>query len=503
MQGYRSYRPPIMVLVKSFQNGAGQSRWSVRRKKHGKEFNLGWFDTEQKAYAALARRWPAEKKSLTKKALLRAEVASKTARGKSEVEKLKLAPKRLWQGISFEADRRCWKVQPSGPRFPEDQQQEAARCAARKNKCSLASLQLEGAIGQRKRSLEATQQEFLMGMKMKDFIMPGDAEDVEWRVKHKPTIRSLNKQPGILPVFFVSKLVATRKLMVNQVQSTPVPTLAKREGLPPQVRHLYMVLVRCVAAVSKTRWPDSHRLAYNKTQYHWMNFWRHTWRIGFLQTTVDQDSQYQQGYTFDAGAQKYFIQSLSPSLAISLQHQIDWGATVLALSKQRHETVQDAAKICTALSQACPSLEGCKNQDAYVRQWLNRCAVYWCMRSKGVKKMTVSGFSVRQFLDLDFPDEKQQVFPILKSPGSSPNMVMAQDMQEILDALGYDAPPELLHMYACLLADSQYRCLIRSKDDQWLQRHRAILRRWAIAYKKEHGCFPHPRKIVSANKHLP
>ena len=80
--------------------------------KHCKEFNLGWFDTEQKAYAALARRWPAEKKSLTKKALLRAEVASKTARGKSEVEKLKLAPKRLWQGISFEADRRCWKVQP-------------------------------------------------------------------------------------------------------------------------------------------------------------------------------------------------------------------------------------------------------------------------------------------------------------------------------------------------------------------------------------------------------
>ena len=82
-------------------------------------------------------------------------------------------------------------------------------------------------------------------------------------------------------------------------------------------------------------------------------------------------------------------------------------------------------------------------------------------------------------------------------------MVMAQDMQEILDALGYDAPPELLHMYACLLADSQYRCLIRSKDDRWLQRHRAILRRWAIAYKKEHGCFPHPRQIVSSNKHLP
>ena len=492
-----------MVLVKSIKNGAGESRWSVQRTVKGEQFNLGWFATEKEAYAALARQWPAEKKSLSKKALQRAEAAAKTAREKKEAQKLKLAPKRLFQGISFETDRRCWKVQPSGPRFPENQQKEAAQCAADKNNCSLDSLRLKEPIAQRKWSLEDTQQEFLMGMQMKDFITPADAEDIEWRVKHKPTIRSLNKQPGILPIFFVSKLVTTRKLMVAEVLSTPVPTLDKCEAFPPQVQHLYMVLVRCAVALSKTRWPDKHRLAYNKTQYHWMNFWRHAQRIGFLEQAVDRESKYKQGCKFDGGGKTYFIQSLSPSLAISLQHQIDWGTEVLKLSTQRHETVQDAANVCTALSRACPSLEGCKNQDAYVRQWLNRCAVYWCMRSSGVKRMKVSGFSVRQFMDLDFPDEKEVVFPILKSPGISPNMAMAQDMQEVLDILGYDGPPELFHMYACFFADAQFKSIIRSKDSGWLRRNRAILRRWAIAFKMKHGCFPHPRQIVLENQHLP
>ena len=342
-----------------------------------------------------------------------------------------------------------------------------------------------------------------MGMEMKDFITPADAEDIEWRVKHKPTIRSLNKQPGILPIFFVSKLVTTRKLMVAEVLSTPVPTLDKCEAFPPQVQHLYMVLVRCAVALSKTRWPDKHRLAYNKTQYHWMNFWRHAWRIGFLEESVDRESKYKQGYKFDGGGTVYFIQSLSPSLALALQHQIDWGVEVLRLSQQRHSTVQDAADICTALRHACPSLEGCKHMDGYVRQWLNRCAVYWCMRSRGVKKLKVSGFSLRQFMALDFPDEKKVVYPILKLPGMSDNMAMAQDMQEILDTLGYDGPPEVLHMYACFFADNEYKFLIRSKGSEWLQRNRATLRRWAIDYKKKHGCFPHPRQILKENQHLP
>ena len=137
--------------------------------------------------------------------------------------------------------------------------------------------------------------------------------------------------------------------------------------------------------------------------------------------------------------------------------------------------------------------------DGYVRKWLNRAAVYWCMRSSGVKNLKVSGASLRQFMALDFPDEKQVVYPILKLPGISHNMAMAQDMQEILDTLGYDGPPELLHMFA----DKQYKFLICSKGSEWLQRNRATLRRWAIAYKKKHGCFPHPRQILKENRRLP
>ena len=492
-----------MVLVKFFKNGDGTKRWRVQRKKKGKQYNLGWHQTEKEAYAALARRWPAEKKLLTKKALRKAALAKKIATKKKEAKKLQLAPKRLWEGISFETDRRCWKVQPSGPRFPENKQIEAARCAARKKNRSLASLQLADPMEQRKWSLEDTHKEFRMGMEMKDFIAPADAQDVDWRVNHKPTVRSVNKQPGILPIFFVRKLVSTRKLIVDQVQCTRVPSLTNSEGVSPWIQHLYLVLVGCVVAIAKTRWPDSHRLAYNKTQYHWMNFWRHAWRMKFLQQTVDTKSKYKRGYKFDAGGKTYFIQSLSSRLASSLQHQIDWGVELLSQSKKRHRTVEDAAKICTDISRACPSLEGCMNQHSYVRLWLNRCAVYWCMRNKGVKSMKVSGFSLRQFMALPFPDQKQQVLPLLKSPGMSENMALAQDVQEILDILEYVGPPELLHMYACFFADAQYKRIIRSKDEQWIQRNRKNLREWAHAYKKKHGCFPHPRKIVVENQHLP
>ena len=193
----------MVKIVKPILNGAGEQRWRVQRKYKSKQYNLGWFDTENKAYAALARQWPKQKKSLTKKAVLRAEASSNKAREKAQDQTLKLAPKRLWQGISFETDRRCWKVQPSGPRFPESQQKEAAQCAARQNNCSLASLRLADPVEQRKWCLEQTQQEFLTGMEMEDFILPADAEDIEWRAKHKPTIQCFTKQPGILPIFYL------------------------------------------------------------------------------------------------------------------------------------------------------------------------------------------------------------------------------------------------------------------------------------------------------------
>ena len=132
-QGYRLCRPLLMVFVTEFKHAAGERRWRVQRTIKGQHFNLGWYHSEEEAYAALVRQWPKEKASLTKESLLRKEEDKKNAQ-------LKLAPKRRWEGISFEVDRRCWKVQPSGPRFPENKQREAAQCAARKKNCSLASL---------------------------------------------------------------------------------------------------------------------------------------------------------------------------------------------------------------------------------------------------------------------------------------------------------------------------------------------------------------------------
>ena len=113
-----------------------------------------FFSSENEAYAALQRMWPGEKQSLCKKAL---ETGHREwwrdwsdENGGDNCGSLWKAPKRLWEGITYEENRKKWKVQPAGPRFAD--QQEAAQCFADKENRTLASLELEKAKPHRYRS---------------------------------------------------------------------------------------------------------------------------------------------------------------------------------------------------------------------------------------------------------------------------------------------------------------------------------------------------------------
>ena len=92
---------------------------------HGQHHSLGTFDEEKLAYESLQRKWPPEKDAKTAR-----EERKNKVRAGNYWGALGEAPKRLWKGVTFEPDRKKWKVQPSGPRF--DDQKEAAECYAEK-----------------------------------------------------------------------------------------------------------------------------------------------------------------------------------------------------------------------------------------------------------------------------------------------------------------------------------------------------------------------------------
>ena len=104
----------------------GKSRWRAQRTVHGQHHSLGTFDEEKLAYESLQRKWPPEKDAKTAR-----EERKNKVRAGNYWGALGEAPKRLWKGVTFEPDRKKWKVQPSGPRF--DDQKEAAECYAEKH----------------------------------------------------------------------------------------------------------------------------------------------------------------------------------------------------------------------------------------------------------------------------------------------------------------------------------------------------------------------------------
>ena len=109
------------MLVKEYTTGAGETRWRVQRTVDGRHYNLGTFADEKLAYRALQQKWPAEKDALSKKALTASKIyhdegKHKIAGGDYWICRGE-APKHCWEGITYEPDRKKWKVQPSGPRL--------------------------------------------------------------------------------------------------------------------------------------------------------------------------------------------------------------------------------------------------------------------------------------------------------------------------------------------------------------------------------------------------
>ena len=502
VSAFARYTPFFHVLIVmgkyvwQVKNRDGQIVWRVQRCVKQKYHYLGTHPTERKAYLALQKKWPGERHLLTKENL--ANQDSRSFRRKtSGICESRVQPRREYQGISYEKSRpKPWKVRPGGPRFAT--QLEAAQCYVKQEGCTLASIRLEESMPPM-RSLDDCHDEFRMGMLLQNIISPGDLEDIERRLLDKKSLKAFAKQPGVFPTLWVSKCSANRDIIVEEVLAIPIKRIAGKMGQSKATTtHLYDVFVACALRIAQTRWCHQWYLSVNKSQFHWMVFWEHLKRMGVLKNTPGSCKCGSKKLMFTDGPGVLFIQPLDDKLRVAMQHQIDFGAQVIKLEALPCANGQDVKNCVAALKNACPILDGAKTDGQYLNQWILRCAVFWIMRRSGVQKMNVQGFSVRQYMDLDFPDQKEQVLPLLSSPGMSQHQILGQDMAAALKALKYTGPPELLHMYACFFSNAEYLRIIRSKDAGWLKRNLPDMILWAKQHKEFHGVYPHVWQLLSA-----
>ena len=104
------------------------------------------------------------------------------------------------------------------------------------------------------------------------------------------------------------------------------------------------------------------------------------------------------------------------------------------------------------------------------------------MREAGIKRLDVCGASVSDFAAC-FPDQKQ----LLSLAAGGKRRAGGMLVSEVMQNSGYDGPPELWTMYACLCADRD----AQKVAVKWLERHVDALRQVVLNFVNEHGFDPH------------
>jgi hypothetical protein len=151
-------------------------------------------------------------------------------------------------------------------------------------------------------------------------------------------------------------------------------------------------------------------------------------------------------------------------------------------------TVADWGSEFDKLSSAAKGAVMMSQPGAYQHLWLIRTWLKMTMEASGISKLRVGQATPEEFQCI-FPDSKKHIMTLT---GDHPTMFQA------LDALGYDGPPELLSMYACLFNVKEVRKALRAKPPNWLKDQRFALRQARRAYRSDHGQNPCPAILISS-----
>ncbi len=130
----------------------------------------------------------------------------------------------------------------------------------------------------------------------------------------------------------------------------------------------------------------------------------------------------------------------------------------------------------TALAQVKPG-----KPPQYFEAWIIRTLMISKMRHAGVRRLRMAGMTAAQFQSM-FSDQGAWIKRATSRAG----------VKSALESLGYDGPPELYSMWACMFHDPSCHMHTGVLSEVKIVQARGLIK-W---YMDEHGMMPHPAILL-------
>ena len=481
----------IPVLVE------GEIRYSVYRRRKGVLHYLKRHDSIKKCCAALRKAFPLEREKFTPSRLKIAEDIVTTESAKADdagdVKKARIPQQEKRQFIGICREVRAgrnnikWKVQAKykTPKLRYSTQLEAATAIAMAQGWTLKDIKLKSALLP---ALPLAKRRKMMGMAMRLYKqrLPGDAVDADKHANSPKCLQIFKRVPGVIPTFFISKYFRDRADVLDCVDEVwKQECIRKRKRKDTDI--LYDVLCRSARRISKHMWSDAWRRSVGRNNYHWMNF--HTMLMRLTILTTDKPCSTSVPFVFQASGTEYFVLDLNDAIRSNLANHISWGQGCLEQLNCIPKTGDDYVK-CYNFDANLKPLVGACDDGCYVRKWLKRGFLRWLIKCRG-QRVDFKSLTIREFIKC-FPDQHKLLCPLLFDETKSEHQNLGAIIGTALKKLGYDDDVSLLSMHACLCDDWDAQTVLRSKDEDWIERNWKEMRKRLDAWYKRDGIYPHP-----------
>ena len=485
MQQTHKYCFPVLVK--------GEIKWGVFRKIPGtrKLAYCGRHGSIRACCAALKKRFPAESSAFTPTELLLEKPKPRECENAKRLSgrHIKRVEKIQFQGVTPETrpnGKVVWKVHHkyNTPKWRYDSQMEAAAAIVRAEGITLADLKHKTAKLPR---LQVKSQQELHGKAMGLYAKrrPGDLVNLDMHAKRPKTWKAMKCFPGIIPAFFLAKVAADRKKVVDSA----IELWRARKNVGEEKQH-YDLFVRASRKISQRTWSKAEEQSIGRNNFHWMNYHTLMTHLNILSLRrLPNDKS--KGLVFQNSGTEYYVRPWSDEIQGKIRNHIAWGKRCLATQTNLPKNANDYVACNRLLDAGLQKLVGAMSCDGYSRKWLKRAWMRFMLVRFNVK-INFRSLTVRDFIRC-WPDQHNLLSKLLQDPkNKNLHSTLASQVGPGLDRLEYKDEAELLSMHACLVDDWDAQTVLRKKGPEWVSRNWRELRRRLDAWYWRDGIYPHP-----------
>ena len=455
-------------------------------------------DSIQDCCNALKKKFPAESSAFTPNKLLlnKPNPANKrvTRSGCKSERPIKRMEKVQYRGITRETrsnGRVVWKVHHryNTPKWRYDSQIEAATAIVRAEGITLADLKHKKA---KLPMLKVETQQQLHGKAMALYHKrrPGDCVNADMHAKRAKTWNAMIRFPGIIPSFFIAKVMADRNDVVESAvelwQSSRASSAPK--GVDEEKQH-YDLFVRAAQKISQHRWSKAEENSIGRNNFHWMNYHTMMMHLNILSLRKLPNDK-SKPLVFQNSGTKYYVRPWNNIIKDKVRNHVAWGKGCLKLRKCLPKNADDFVKCFHTLDAGLQKLVGAMEDTRYSRKWLKRAWMRFLVVGHNIK-INFKALTVRKFIAI-WPDEHGLLVKLLSDPNKHLHANLASQVGPGLENLEYEDEAELLSMHACLVDDWDAQTVLRQKGPGWISRNWNELRRRLDAWHQRDGIYPHP-----------